>query len=530
MTGSGRPRSSQAARSVTRRPPASRAKPSATELRREAAWGHERLGRYLWGAGHIEESAAEFATAAALLADNARPEAAAVFAGFGQAELMLGHYDIAEARAQRVFELLTTPEADPLAWAMARRVLGIVVDHAGDPSRGVVLCREAVEAAPSAQTRLLAVLYLGVALLDAGRYQEAVNEMLDAAAEARLTGLDRSFGGYLDALAAEGLLRLGRWSEAATVLRSTEGAEAFPLGEIRLALAGAMLASRRGEGDRARAARAGRGATCRSLSSVVPRSSRGRGLSRPRRLGRGRGRCRAGPDRCGHRAVAGTVRHVRRRCRGRARARCPRDASRSMPTSSRRAFAGESTARDAAEAGRGEEEALDTAAHLAHAAAAVTRLGDSDPEVWAEAARHWARLADPYWLATARVREAEAAAAVGATARAAEALQEAHQLAAGLGAVPLLADIEAVSRRTRLSVEAPVAVVLGAAAIDHLGLTPREAEVLSLVATGQTNRQIGEALFVSEKTASVHVSNILRKLGVSSRVDAAAVAQRLGVT
>ena len=87
-----------------------------------------------------------------------------------------------------------------------------------------------------------------------------------------------------------------------------------------------------------------------------------------------------------------------------------------------------------------------------------------------------------------------------------------------------------MSRRTRLSVEAPVVTVLESAATDQLGLTPREAEVLSLVAAGQTNRQIGEALFVSEKTASVHVSNILRKLGVSSRVDAAAVAQRLGVT
>jgi DNA-binding NarL/FixJ family response regulator len=71
--------------------------------------------------------------------------------------------------------------------------------------------------------------------------------------------------------------------------------------------------------------------------------------------------------------------------------------------------------------------------------------------------------------------------------------------------------------------------VLESSAIDQLGLTAREAEVLSLVAAGHTNRQIGEALFVSEKTASVHVSNILRKLGVTTRVDAAAVAQRLGV-
>lgn len=173
---------------------------------------------------------------------------------------------------------------------------------------------------------------------------------------------------------------------------------------------------------------------------------------------------------------------------------------------------------------------LDSAAHLAHAAAAVTRLADSDPDAWADAARRWAYLDDPFWRGVARVREAEAAAAAGATARAADALREAHQLAADLGAAPLLAEIDAVSKRTRLSVDAPIAKVLDDASIDHLGLTPREAEVLALVAAGRTNRQIGEELFVSEKTASVHVSNILRKLGVTTRVDAAAVAQRLGAT
>ena len=60
---------------------------------------------------------------------------------------------------------------------------GIVTDYRGDPAGGVELCREAVETAPSALTRALAVLYLGVSLLDAGRYQDAVNEMLDAAAD-----------------------------------------------------------------------------------------------------------------------------------------------------------------------------------------------------------------------------------------------------------------------------------------------------------------------------------------------------------
>ena len=118
---------------------------------------------------------------------------------------------------------------------------------------------------------------------------------------------------------------------------------------------------------------------------------------------------------------------------------------------------------------------------------------------------------------------------LGTASRAATALRDAHRLAAELNAVPLLAEVAAVSRRTRISVDEPTRVDLDESSISQLGLTPREAEVLTLVSGGRTNRQIGEELFVSEKTAGVHVSNILRKLGVSSRVDAAAVAQRLGV-
>jgi DNA-binding CsgD family transcriptional regulator len=376
------------------------------------------------------------------------------------------------------------------------------------------------------------VVYLGVALLDAGRNQEAVNLMFDAAAEARLTGLDRSFGGYLDALTSEGLRRLGRWPEAETVLRNSDGSEVFPLGEVRLALAGALLASARGEGDRARAllaeAQAGpvdpfhkwfvdqaAAEVCLALDDWAEAAAIAeRALANgPTALWQARF------------VMYGIVAEVELALDARAR-REPFDAD----LIAARLRARLEDARNAAAPREGAEWALDPSAHLAHAAAAITRLRNSDPEAWADAARQWERLADPYRMAAARVREAEAAAGTGAVARAAEVLQTAHQLVVGLGAAPLLTDIEAVSRRTRLSLETPVVTALDDAAIDQLGLTPREAEVLSLVAIGQTNRQIGEALFVSEKTASVHVSNILRKLGVTSRVDAAAVAQRLGVT
>ncbi|MFB9840077.1 helix-turn-helix domain-containing protein, partial [Actinoallomurus acaciae] len=98
----------------------------------------------------------------------------------------------------------------------------------------------------------------------------------------------------------------------------------------------------------------------------------------------------------------------------------------------------------------------------------------------------------------------------------------AAELADCLGARPLRERIEASARRAR--------VPLGGRTGGHsLGLTPRELEVLRLVADGRSNREIAGELFISAKTASVHVSNILAKLEVASRGEAAATAHRMGL-
>jgi DNA-binding NarL/FixJ family response regulator len=125
---------------------------------------------------------------------------------------------------------------------------------------------------------------------------------------------------------------------------------------------------------------------------------------------------------------------------------------------------------------------------------------------------------------------AEALVSAGASRTDASApLREAHAVAARLGAKPLAEELERLAERARLDLEP-----LDAGSADDaqnldelLGLTAREAQVLKLIARGYTNREIAEALVISVKTASVHVSHILRKLDAPNRFEAAAIAHRV---
>jgi DNA-binding NarL/FixJ family response regulator len=137
----------------------------------------------------------------------------------------------------------------------------------------------------------------------------------------------------------------------------------------------------------------------------------------------------------------------------------------------------------------------------------------------------------PHPLAYALLRHGEALAGAGLGAAAADALSEALGLAGQMGAAALSEQAQAVADRARLKGvgRASDAVAANGAEEDELGLTARELEVLRLVADGHSNGEIAKELFISRKTASVHVSNILAKLGVTTRVQAAAVAHRRGL-
>ena len=166
--------------------------------------------------------------------------------------------------------------------------------------------------------------------------------------------------------------------------------------------------------------------------------------------------------------------------------------------------------------------------------AELTRAaGPDDVATWSAAVSAWEEAAEPYPLAYAWLRLAEAAAAAGDRQAAAQGVRAAYALARRVGAVPIADEAAALARRTRLSLDEPAAGEVTAPPEDPLarfGLTEREREILVLLAAGRSNPQIAESLFISPKTASVHVSNILAKLGVDSRVEAAAVAHRLGIT
>jgi DNA-binding CsgD family transcriptional regulator/tetratricopeptide (TPR) repeat protein len=155
----------------------------------------------------------------------------------------------------------------------------------------------------------------------------------------------------------------------------------------------------------------------------------------------------------------------------------------------------------------------------------------SDPQQWAAVAGNWEALPRPYEAAYARWRQAEALLAAKALkTAAASTLRQAHDMTIQLGAKPLRQEIERLAQRARIDLTPPTATLNKAAtrsAAPQHGLTPREHEALQHLVEGRTNRQIARALFISEKTASVHVSNIMSKLGAANRSEAAAITHRL---
>ncbi|HTC70309.1 MAG TPA: AAA family ATPase [Acidothermaceae bacterium] len=181
---------------------------------------------------------------------------------------------------------------------------------------------------------------------------------------------------------------------------------------------------------------------------------------------------------------------------------------------------------------RGHAPTPSLSAFVALCRAEASRTTGPDPDLWRAAAESWDAACQPYPAAYCRWREAEYL--LGARLdrkRATESAQRAWRSSVEIGTPLLRARIERLAERARITL-APAAVDATAttrSVAADLGLTPREVEVLAQLAKGRTDRQIAEELFISKKTASVHVSNLLRKLDAANRIEAAEIGQRVSL-
>jgi DNA-binding CsgD family transcriptional regulator len=427
--------------------------------------------------------------------------------------------------------------------ASALLELGLLQSRAGDDAAGLQTLRQSrsiAERAGAYEQMLFAVINESHVLEGAGEHEQAADLARRGIASAEDYGVARTSGAFLGINLAEPMLSLGRWDEAMEV---TEHALALapPYQHYRSSLRqlAGEVALRRGDlagaADALSAARAALASPTyfRRGQYLIPQAR----LEAELRLAEGRpgdalavaadavaGLGLAGEPRYAWPLLSVAVRAVTAAgSAGRADPALAAGAADLLRAA--RAQAGQLPAHGPVQQAQrltflAEARRADAAGQPGDGAAADIRAA------FDVAAAAWQRICQPYPQADALLRGAGAALAAGDRDGAAERLRRATDLADGLGARPLADEARALARNARIRSAADGA---GASPgrVTPLGLTSREFEVLRLVADGRSNPELAARLFISAKTASVHVSNILAKVGVASRGEAAAAAHRL---
>jgi DNA-binding CsgD family transcriptional regulator len=501
----------------------------------------ERLSRFQsWD---VERSLAGLGQALRLLPDGASAERARLMTSESLELSLQGRWLAACARADEALAVALDAGAEPEACS-ARIELGLALAFVGEPAVGLRHLQEALGLAERlGATEELARVHLHLAELERlqGRADAAFAALSEGRAAVTRLGAAASWGALMAVVSADDLLQLGRWDELDGLLKETEALHAGRVGAVMWPLVAGQLSLARGHLEPAAALL--ERSWARALDGVTPELLP--------HLGAARAELECWRGRPAH--AHGAIEDARRLLGSYAdplNTPVLYGASVAVEVSlaAKAAVVGD---RDEQRRAQGQAtrliEDLDrllvatpglqapprSRAQLEQARAELaTCRGETMAAArWADVATTWNDLANPLRAAHARLRQADALLAIRSRHRdAAAPLRAAYEAARELGAGLLAREAEALARRARISLEdaAPPAGDGGAPphALAELGLTHRELEVLTLVADGLTNRQIAERLFITPKTAGLHVSHILAKLNVDTRVKAAAFAHR----
>jgi DNA-binding CsgD family transcriptional regulator/tetratricopeptide (TPR) repeat protein len=498
----------------------------------------------LWESGNLDGAAAAIELAVREIPTADAPEARiGLLVVLANARIHQSRYDEAEAAAREAHteaERIGNARAAADAWAS----WGFALCFRGWEEAGIKQLREAmpVLAGSNDDQAWLATSNLACGLVFAGRHREAVDMLYERYEELRRDGTERRWGPMIVSALIDSLTALGRWDEVDRLLAGAALPDHDTLESAWLQQSAAELDVLRGEVDSARSRMEAAG----RVIGVGPGSGRLDRLYMLRSnaaIAHAEGRWvdarRAIEDaialshdpqqeallwwffafgaRCGADEAEYARAHRRDHLAADAAAHAASLADLAIKTEIRAAAENRRAA------------TLTGCACLATAEASRAQ-GRPDPAAWDAAARAFAGMEQPVDESYARFRQAEAMLALrGDRKEIATLLRAVYATAIDVGARPLATAAEALARRARISVVEDDRAAPAPAESDSWNLTSREREVLGLLALGLTNREIGERLFVTEKTASVHVSNILGKLGVPGRGAAAAIAVRLGL-
>ena len=499
-----------------------------------AALIHERLGEY----HYFDDEAAlgHYRQALELLPASAGAERARLLAAEGDALLGLRRWHASAARCEAA--LAVAGDARGLE-ASVRITLGLTLAFLGRGAAGEAEVRRGLELAESlglAEETVRGYIYLGEALRVRGDRAGALGAMVAGERIAAELGMRAAFGSFMFVNAIEDLLALGRWDEAEQRAEAAERMELSVTGALMHRVNAGLLRALRGDLEAAGAQleQAAEAAHDPLPSEIITplQSARAALALLEGRPEEARRHIEAAFARLGESkdVLYTPVLHglgVRAEAELAERARSRRQETDVADARSRAETLLGDLDRTLAAADQAPPEAL---AQRALALAEWSRVaGVSRPESWRTAVAAWDALGQPHPAAYARLRAAQAMLTAGGDrAAAAELLADAHRTASALGAAPLRDEVELLARRARLSVE-PAPTPAEPALEETGGLTAREFDVLRLLADGLTNREIGERLFISQKTVGAHVAHVFDKLGVHSRLEAAVRAQQLGL-